>query len=80
MNKHNSVNTGLVPFPVVKMAAGGNTEAMNAVLMHYEGYIAALSTKWLYGESGIPHSCVDEEFRRRLETKIITKILTFKLV
>ena len=40
--------------------------------------IAALSTRTLYDENGVPHLCVDEEMRRRLETKLITKILDFK--
>jgi len=30
-------------------------------------------------ESGNPHLCVDEALRRRLETKLITKILTFNV-
>ena len=42
------------------------------------GYIAKLSTRTMYDEAGNPHLCVDEELRRRLETKLITKILTFK--
>jgi len=79
MNKHKSQNTILLPFPVIRMAADGNIDAINAVLKHYEGYIAALSTKRLYDENGNPHLCVDEELRRRLETKLITKILAFKV-
>ena len=31
----------------------------------------------VYDENGVPHLCVDEEMRRRLETKLITKILDF---
>ena len=49
------------------------------VLKHYEGYIAALATRKLYDEYGNPHYCVDETLRRRLETKLITKILAFKV-
>ena len=43
-------------------------------------YIAALSTRQLYDENGTPVLCVDEEMRRRLETKLITRILNFKLI
>ncbi len=32
-----------------------------------------------YDECGIPHYCVDETLRRRLETKLITKILAFEV-
>ena len=52
-------------------------EVINTVLKHYAGYIAKLSLRELYDEYGNPHLCVDEELRRRLETKLITKILTF---
>ena len=72
--KHN-----LLPYPVVVLAAGGDIDAINAVLKHYEGYIAVLATKQLYDESGNPYLCVDEGLRRRLETKLITGILSFDL-
>ena len=67
----------LVSYPVIVLAASGDVDAINAVLKHYEGYIAALSTRQLLDESGNLHLCVDEALRRRLETKLITKILTF---
>ena len=59
-------------------AASGDVEAINRILKHYEGYIAVLSTRKLYDEYGNLHYCVDETLRRRLETKLITKILKFK--
>ncbi|HBT65764.1 MAG TPA: helix-turn-helix domain-containing protein, partial [Ruminococcaceae bacterium] len=43
------------------------------------GYIATLSTQRGYDQNGIPFARVDEELRRRLETKLITKILDFKI-
>jgi hypothetical protein len=67
----------LLSYPLIVLAASGDVDAINAVLKHYEGYIAALSTRQLYDESGNSHLCVDEALRRRLETKLITKILTF---
>jgi hypothetical protein len=69
----------LLPFPVIVAAAGGNINAINAVLKHYERYIAVLSTRKGYDQGGIPFLCVDEELRRRLETKLITKILAFRI-
>lgn len=79
---HKTIETksGLLPFPVISAAVGGNVDAINSVLKHYEGYIAALSMRKLYDENGYSHWCVDEEMRRRLETKLITRILTFKLI
>jgi hypothetical protein len=67
----------LIPYPVIVLAAGGDVDAINAVLRHYEGYIAVLATRELYDEDGNPHLCVDEGLRRRLETKLITAILSF---
>ena len=60
-------------------AASGDVEAINRVVKHYEGYIAVLSTIKLYDEDGNCHGCVDETLRRRLETKLITKVLEFKV-
>jgi len=77
MNKPQRKNNALLPYPVIVLAAGGDVDAINAVLKHYEGYIAALSTRQLFDEDGNPYLCVDEDIRRRLETKLITKILTF---
>ena len=76
---HNNVKAHLLPFSVIQKAAGGDVEAINAVLKHYVGYIARLSLRELYDEYDNPHLCVDEELRRRLETKLITKILTFRV-
>lgn len=79
MNNTKTAAYKLLPYPVIAAASGGDIEAMNAVLKHYEGYIAVLSTRELYDEYGNPHLCVDEELRRRLETKLITKILDFRV-
>lgn len=75
----NQSNLRLLPFSVIQKAAGGNVEAINLVLKHYEGYIAKLSMREFYDECGNPHLCMDEGLRRRLETKLITKILTFRV-
>lgn len=76
---NNFENTRLLPFSVIKKAVEGDVEAINAVLKHYERYIAKLSQRELYDKYGNPHLCVDEELRRRLETKLITKILIFRV-
>lgn len=69
----------LLPFHMIKAASEGNVGAINAVLKHYEGYIVSLSTRRLFDRLGNPHYCVDETLRRRLETKLITKILDFEI-
>ena len=64
---------------MIAAASSGDVEAINIVLKHYEGYIAALATRRLYDEYGNSHYCVDENIRRRLETKLITRILAFEV-
>ncbi len=70
----------LLPFHIIKAASEGDAEAIQAVLKHYEGYIARLSTRKMYDEFGQIHYCVDETLRRRLETKLIAKTLAFNPV
>ncbi len=69
--------SSLLPYSTIEAAASGNVDAINAVLAHFSRYICALSTRTLYDENGAPYLCVDEEMKRRLETKLITKILDF---
>ncbi|MCI8891975.1 MAG: helix-turn-helix domain-containing protein [Eubacterium sp.] len=40
----------LLPFHIIKAASEGDVEAIHAVLSHYEGYIAKLSTRKMYDE------------------------------
>ena len=47
---NNLSNARLLPFTVIQKAAGGDVEAINAVLKHYAGYIAKLSLRELYDE------------------------------
>ena len=74
MSKHK-----LIPYPVIAAAVRGDPEAVNRVLDHYSGYIAALSMRRGYDRNGNPCLAVDEEIRRRIETKLIVAILSFDL-
>lgn len=79
MTKSASTRTALLPYPMIAAAVRGEPDAVNAVVRHYSGYIAALSTRTSYDAHGRPHSQVDEDLRRRLETKLIIAILSFDL-
>ena len=79
MSKRRTARSSLIPYPVIAAAVWGDPEAVNRVLDHYSGYIAALSTRTSYDVHGCPYSYVDEELRRRLETKLIIAILDFDL-
>ena len=78
MNK-NKKTVALLPFPVIAAAAGGDTEAMCAVLKHYEGYIATLCTRTLKDDAGNTYSYVDEEMKNRLQVRLITRTLAFNV-
>ncbi|WP_459213499.1 helix-turn-helix domain-containing protein [Paenilisteria weihenstephanensis] len=58
-------------------ASQGDVEAIQLVLSHFTGYIITLSTRLLFDEFGNPHVCVDEDLRRRLEAKLVSKLLLF---
>jgi len=79
MNNQNHRGSTMLPYPVIAVAVGGNVDAINAVLKHFEKYILALSSRQLHDEYGNSFAFVDEEAKRRLETKLITKILTFNV-
>ncbi len=76
--KHRSEDQ-LLPFSVIEAATQGDTAALTTVLDHFQGYIGALATRTLYDEHGIPCQCVDPELKRCLETKLIVRILRFKI-
>ena len=71
----------LVPYPIISAAVRGKPDAANRVIQHYFRYIAAYSTRISYDTFGNPHFRVDEDMRRRLETKLIHSIVTsFKVL
>jgi len=72
-----AAKNSLIPYSVIVLAANGDVDAINAVLKHFEGYMNVLATIQLYDEDGNSHLCIDETLKRRLETKLITAILTF---
>ena len=67
----NATHTRMIPYPVIETAVRGNTDAVNEVIRHYSGYIAALCKRTGRDENGNYCTYVDEELRRRLETKLI---------
>ena len=79
MSKSARTRASLIPYPVIAAAVGGDPEAVSRVVRHYSGYIAALSMRTSYDLDGFPRPQVDEDLRRRLETKLIISILGFDL-
>ena len=79
MVKSASTRAALLPYPIIAAAVRGEPDAVNTVIRHYSGYIAALSTRTSYGPDGYPRPQVDEDLRGRLEAKLIISILDFDL-
>ena len=69
-----------LPVSVILAASQGEIEAMNQVLKKYEKYINKLSTRTLCDKFGNPHICIDEEIRRRLQTRLIEAVLDFEIL
>lgn len=49
---------GLLPYPVIAAAVRGEPDAVNLVIRHYSGYIAALGARTSYDVHGCPYSQV----------------------
>ena len=79
ISKRRNARSSLIPYPVIAAAVRGAPETVNQVLDHYSGYIAALSMRRGYDQNGNPRLAVDEDIRRRIETKLIIEILDFAL-
>ena len=77
-NTHRRPRYKLLPRDTIQAATQGEPDAVAAVLRHYEGYIAKLSTRCLFDEHGNTYLCVDEALRRRLDIKLISGLLEFK--
>ena len=56
-------------------AAAADPEALAAVLRHFDGYIAAMSSRIFYDEYGQSYRCVDQELRQRIENKLCQRII-----
>lgn len=69
----------MIPFPVIVAATDGDIEAVNRIVKHYGGYIAKRSLRPMKDEYGNQHMVVDETLRHRMETRLITKILSFEI-
>ena len=69
----------MIPFSVIVAATDGDIETVNQIVKHYGGYIAKRSLRPMKDEYGNQHMVVDETLRRRIETRLITKILSFEI-
>jgi len=68
-----------VKFQVIEAAIAGDAQAINRVVDYFQPYINSKCRRKFIDEFGRVHYMIDEYMKRRLETKLITKILDFKI-
>jgi hypothetical protein len=78
MNKHKKHKYNSLPIGTINAATGGDPDAVHAVVRHYDRYIRALSVVRLFDEDGTPYIFINEDLRRELELRLITKVVGFK--
>ena len=69
----------LPEFEIIQVAIEGDAEAINQILSYFQPFINSESKREYKDEFGRVHYVVDEYMKRRMETKLITKILDFKI-
>ena len=69
----------MIPFSLIVKATDGDTEAINHIVKHYRGYISKHSLRPMKDEYGNQYMIVDEALRGRIQTRLITKILSFEI-
>lgn len=72
-------NKEMPEFEIIEAAIGGDAEAINQILSYFKSYIKSECRREYQDEFGRVHYVADEYMKRRMETKLITKILDFKI-
>lgn len=68
-----------VTFEMMQAAIQGDVDSINQVVSYFQPYINARSRRKFINEFGLTEHVTDEYMKRRVETKLITKILDFKI-
>lgn len=69
----------LIPYSIIKKATSGNIEAIGEVIKHYEQYINKKALRSVKDDNGNIHLTIDESLKLRMQTKLIKKVLNFKI-
>lgn len=67
-----------IPYPTLLAATKGDTESIQYILHHFEGFICSLAKRQAYRADGSIYHVVDEEIRNRMETTLIQETLKFE--
>lgn len=69
----------LPEFEIIEAAIKGDVDSINQIISYFQPFIESESRRRFTDEFGNTQYVVDEYMKRRMETKLITKILDFKI-
>lgn len=73
------VNYSRVPFEIIINASKGDIQAITHIRNHFRPYIFKCSLRYMVDDTGKSKIVLDEMLFGRLETRLISKILSFEL-
>lgn len=68
-----------IEFEIIQAAIQGDADSINQIISYFQPYINSKCKRKFKDEFGKEQYVVDEYMKRRLETKLITKILDFEI-
>ncbi len=68
-----------VAFEIIEAAIAGDAVALNQIVDYLQPYINSRCWRKYIDESGQIRYGIDEYMKQRMETKLITKILSFEI-
>ncbi|MFV0466850.1 MAG: helix-turn-helix domain-containing protein [Lachnospiraceae bacterium] len=66
-------------FGIIEAAISGDADSINQIVSFFQPFIKSKCKRKLKVEFGRTHYEIDEYMKRRMETKLITKILDFEI-
>ncbi|MGF2054728.1 helix-turn-helix domain-containing protein [Vagococcus fluvialis] len=69
----------LVPYDLIEKALDGDPEVISQITAHYRPYFSRMALRLTKNEFGETRAVVDEILQGRLEIKLLTTILNFKI-
>lgn len=68
-----------IEYEIIQKAIAGDVVAINQIVEYFQPYIKSKCKRKFIEELGKEHYVVDEYMKRRMETRLITKILDFEI-
>ncbi|MGX7198014.1 helix-turn-helix domain-containing protein [Enterococcus olivae] len=68
-----------IPFETILYATDGDLDAIERIKSHFRPYLIKCSLRPMIDDLGNSHMILDETLFGRLETRLLTKILSFEI-